>query len=66
MKIRTKRYKKLMRVALKYFLTDDWDMDHETFKQITCRMAFKDGYAELDEDNFFALSDKGLKLIKEG
>lgn len=59
-----KRYKKFMRVALKYFLTDDWDMDHETFKQIVCRMAYHDGYVELDEDKDFVLSNKGLKLIK--
>lgn len=65
MRIRKEQYKKLMRAALKYFLSDDIDMYIETFGQIVCRIALKDGYLELDENKDFVFSDKGLKLIKE-
>ena len=65
MKIRTRRYKKLMRVLLQYIFDDN--IDNRIVEQVILRYAYRDGYVEIDESNGFdfILSDKGLKLIKE-
>lgn len=65
MKIRIRRYKKLMRVLLQYVF-DDND-DKSIIEQVILRYAYRDGYVDINESNGFdfVLSDKGLKLIKE-
>lgn len=65
MKVKTKRYKKLMRVLLKWLFTEHYDVDF--LEQVVLRFAHRDGYVEIDESNGFdfVFSDKGLRLIKE-
>lgn len=65
MKVKTKRYKRLMRVLLQYIFDDN--ADKRIIEQVILRYAYRDGYVEIDESNGFdfVLSDKGLKLIKE-
>ena len=62
MKIRTKRYKKLMSVLLQWVFANSSEL---LTQQIVLRFALKDGYVELNENKDFVLSDKGLRLIKE-
>ena len=64
MKIRTKRYKKLMRAVLKYQFAED-GREIAELEQVLLRIAYHDGYVELDNDEYFVLSDKGLRLIRE-
>lgn len=63
MKVKTKRYKRLMRVLLQYIFDDDDNAD--IIEQVILRYAHRDGFVELDENKDFVFSDKGLKLIKE-
>ena len=65
MEVKTKRYKRLMRVLLQYIFDDN--VDERIIEQVILRYAYRDGYVEIDESNGFdfVLSDKGLKLIKE-
>lgn len=62
--MKTKRYKKLMRVVLKYQFAED-GREIAELEQVLLRIAYHDGYVELDKDEYFVLSDKGLRLIEE-
>lgn len=62
--MKTKRYKKLMRVILRFLFTEEYE-DKDMFEQTLLRFAYHDGYVYLDEDKDFILSDKGIKLIGE-
>jgi hypothetical protein len=60
--MKAKRYKKLMRVLLQYIFTDEDNAD--IIEQVLLRIAYHDGYVELDDDKDFVLSDKGVRLIE--